>query len=84
MSLKMMAASSRPLYLRSGWIVISAASSGVWQISKNPCSLRSLLNSGRYLPACLITQTGDRGRPAFERAASIMSLFSSAGKLTGS
>ena len=45
MSLKIMAASSRPEYLLIGWSVTSHASDGVRQISKNSCFARTARNS---------------------------------------
>lgn len=42
---KMMAASSRPVYRRMGWRVISLAISGVWQHSKKLWSFRTAWNS---------------------------------------
>lgn len=45
MSLKMMAASSRPAYRRIGCSVTSVASSGVRQTSKKPCFARTSRNS---------------------------------------
>jgi len=45
MSLKMIAASTRPRYRLMGWRVTSHASEGVRQISKNSCSARTARNS---------------------------------------
>jgi hypothetical protein len=45
MSLKMIAASTRPRYRLMGWSVTSHASAGVRQISKNSCSARMARNS---------------------------------------
>ena len=83
MSLKMMAASSSPLYLRVGCSVISAAKGGLLQISKKPCFFRRARNSGRYLPAWRMTHTGERGRSGWQVAASRRSVFCMAGKLDG-
>ena len=51
-----MAASKGNLWM--GCKVILQASSGVWQTVKKSVSTLTSLNSGKYLPACLITQTG--------------------------
>jgi hypothetical protein len=62
-----------------GCKVISQASSGVLQTLKNSFSARSSLNSGKYRPACRITQTGTYSTSS-PRAARRRTSFLSAGK----
>lgn len=78
MSEKMMAASNSNL--RIGCKVISHANSGVWQIVKKSCFSLTCLNSGKYRPACRMTQTGTLSTSS-PRAALKMRSFFNVGKL---
>jgi len=55
MSLKMIEASRSPVYRRMGCRVISVASGGERQISKNSCDSRNFRNSSYIVRVCQVT-----------------------------
>lgn len=68
---------SKCSYLLSGCSVTSQANSGVRQTVKKSCLTRTSWNSGKYLPACRITQTGTLSTLFPKAARSSLSFFNS-------